>query len=216
MTRLMAHEADDRARPLVRGGIHPELATSRLAAAPRVDLRDVGNGTVSGTSLYRVAGFGPLALAGIADIAKATIGPLLAGSDRPALAARRRRRGDRGPQLVAVPARRGRARVRAVARRARRASLAGRAAAARRARRGEGLAPDEPRRFRAQRARSSRCCTRTHGGPRRVRRRVRRRADVGEAPASATRRPAEPTLRAYVRRLLFDEDRDEPAQAALP
>lgn len=65
------------------------IPSSYIAARRRaqVDLRDVGTGTVSGTSLYRVAGFGPLALAGIADIAKATVGPLLAGPDRPLLAA---------------------------------------------------------------------------------------------------------------------------------
>jgi glycerol-3-phosphate acyltransferase PlsY len=43
-----------------------------------VDLRDVGSGTVSGTSLYRVAGFGALAGAGILDVVKGAIGPLLA------------------------------------------------------------------------------------------------------------------------------------------
>jgi glycerol-3-phosphate acyltransferase PlsY len=37
--------------------------------------------------LYRVAGFVPLATAGIADIAKATVGPLLAGRGRPVLGA---------------------------------------------------------------------------------------------------------------------------------
>jgi acyl phosphate:glycerol-3-phosphate acyltransferase len=51
-----------------------------------VDLRAVGTGTVSGTSLYRVAGFGPLAAAGVCDVAKGALGPLLA-VDRPALAA---------------------------------------------------------------------------------------------------------------------------------
>jgi acyl phosphate:glycerol-3-phosphate acyltransferase len=62
---------------------------SNLAAKRRagVDLRDVGNGTVSGTSLYDVAGFGPLAVAGVCDVAKGAIGPLLAGPDRPVLAA---------------------------------------------------------------------------------------------------------------------------------
>ena len=50
-------------------------------------VRDIGGGTVSGTSLYRVAGFVPLALAGILDIAKGALGPLLAGTDRPVLAA---------------------------------------------------------------------------------------------------------------------------------
>lgn len=52
-----------------------------------VDLRTVETGTVSGTGLYRVAGFGPLAVAGILDIAKGTVGPLLAGRDRPRLQA---------------------------------------------------------------------------------------------------------------------------------
>lgn len=53
-----------------------------------VDLRTVGAGTVSGTSLYRVAGFGPLAAAGVLDVAKGSVGVLLAGrGDRPLLAA---------------------------------------------------------------------------------------------------------------------------------
>jgi glycerol-3-phosphate acyltransferase PlsY len=62
---------------------------SNLAARKRagVDLRDVGTGTVSGTSLYAVAGFGPLAAAGVCDVAKGAVGPLLAGRDRPVLAA---------------------------------------------------------------------------------------------------------------------------------
>src|SRR2546430_14436517 len=52
-----------------------------------VDLRRVGTGTVSGTSLYRVAGFGPLAAAGVLDVAKGTAGPGLALAGRhPALA----------------------------------------------------------------------------------------------------------------------------------
>jgi glycerol-3-phosphate acyltransferase PlsY len=51
-----------------------------------VDLRDVGTGTVSGTSLYRVSGFVPMTIAGIGDVAKGAGGALLAG-DRPALAA---------------------------------------------------------------------------------------------------------------------------------
>jgi glycerol-3-phosphate acyltransferase PlsY len=59
------------------------LATRRQG----VDLRDVGSGTVSGTSLYHVAGFGALAVAGISDIAKGAVGPLLAGRDRPGLQA---------------------------------------------------------------------------------------------------------------------------------
>jgi glycerol-3-phosphate acyltransferase PlsY len=52
-----------------------------------VDLRRTGTGTVSGTSLYYVAGFPALALAGILDVAKGAVGPLLAGTDRPVLAA---------------------------------------------------------------------------------------------------------------------------------
>jgi glycerol-3-phosphate acyltransferase PlsY len=56
-------------------------------ARARVDLRDVGGGTVSGTALYEVAGFGPMAVAGACDVAKGAVGPLLAGRDRPLLAA---------------------------------------------------------------------------------------------------------------------------------
>jgi glycerol-3-phosphate acyltransferase PlsY len=67
------------------GAIPNTQIAARLKAG--VDLRTVASGTVSGTSLYRVAGFVPLAVSGIADIAKATVGPLLAGPDRPALAA---------------------------------------------------------------------------------------------------------------------------------
>jgi glycerol-3-phosphate acyltransferase PlsY len=52
-----------------------------------VDLRTVGTGTVSGTGLYKVAGFGPLAVAGVCEIAKASVGPALAGRRRPYLAA---------------------------------------------------------------------------------------------------------------------------------
>jgi glycerol-3-phosphate acyltransferase PlsY len=51
-----------------------------------VDLREVGTGTVSGTSLYKVAGFLPLAVAGVFEVAKGALGPALAG-DRPLLAA---------------------------------------------------------------------------------------------------------------------------------
>lgn len=52
-----------------------------------VDLRHVGEGTVSGTGLYQVAGFLPLAAAGVLDVGKGAVGPLLAGSDRPYLGA---------------------------------------------------------------------------------------------------------------------------------
>src|SRR4051795_2153313 len=62
---------------------------SNLAArATRgVDLRRVGTGTVSGTSLFRVAGFPALAVAGILDVGKGALGPALAGGDRATLAA---------------------------------------------------------------------------------------------------------------------------------
>lgn len=60
------------------------LAAWRLR---RVDLRDYGTGTVSGTSLYRIAGFGPMAAAGILEVGKGALGPLLAGTHRPELAA---------------------------------------------------------------------------------------------------------------------------------
>jgi glycerol-3-phosphate acyltransferase PlsY len=52
-----------------------------------VDLRSVGTGTVSGSALYSVAGFGPLAVVGCVELAKGALGPALAGSDRPLLGA---------------------------------------------------------------------------------------------------------------------------------
>jgi glycerol-3-phosphate acyltransferase PlsY len=52
-----------------------------------VDLRRVSSGTVSGTGLYQVAGFGPLAVAGGLDVVKGAVGPALAGPDRPYLGA---------------------------------------------------------------------------------------------------------------------------------
>lgn len=51
------------------------------------DLRGVGSGTVSGTSLYEVAGFGPLAVAGCCSLAKGAAGPYLAGPGRRCLGA---------------------------------------------------------------------------------------------------------------------------------
>lgn len=51
-----------------------------------VDLRTVGTGTVSGTGLYRVAGFGPLAVAGGLDVAKGALAAALADG-RPGLGA---------------------------------------------------------------------------------------------------------------------------------
>lgn len=53
-----------------------------------VDLRTVGTGTVSGTGLFRVAGLGPLLVGGLLDLAKGSVGPLLAGPNRPELARR--------------------------------------------------------------------------------------------------------------------------------
>lgn len=53
-----------------------------------VDLRRVGTGTVSGSSLYRVAGFGPLAAAGVLEVAKGAVGPAIAtATGHPAVAA---------------------------------------------------------------------------------------------------------------------------------
>jgi glycerol-3-phosphate acyltransferase PlsY len=61
---------------------------SQVAARRRgVDLRSVGNGTVSGTALYRVAGFAPLAVAGSLDVAKGAIGPLVAARESASLSA---------------------------------------------------------------------------------------------------------------------------------
>jgi glycerol-3-phosphate acyltransferase PlsY len=51
-----------------------------------VDLRRVGSRTVSGTSLFRVTGFWPMAFTGVFDLAKGAAGPLLAW-DRPVVAA---------------------------------------------------------------------------------------------------------------------------------
>jgi acyl phosphate:glycerol-3-phosphate acyltransferase len=71
------------------GWLAGSIPFSNIAAWRRagVDLRDVGGGTVSGTALHGVAGFGPLAVAGVCDIAKGAVGPVLAGRDRPMLAA---------------------------------------------------------------------------------------------------------------------------------
>jgi acyl phosphate:glycerol-3-phosphate acyltransferase len=71
------------------GWLAGSIPFSNIAARTRagVDLRDVGGGTVSGTALHSVAGFGPTAVAGVCDIAKGAVGPALAGRDRPMLAA---------------------------------------------------------------------------------------------------------------------------------
>lgn len=52
-----------------------------------VDLRTVGSGTVSGTGVFRNAGFAAGMVAGIADLLKGAVGPALAGPHRPGLAA---------------------------------------------------------------------------------------------------------------------------------
>jgi acyl phosphate:glycerol-3-phosphate acyltransferase len=62
-----------------------QLAARHFAGA---DLRHLGSGTVSGTALYEVAGFGPLAIAGVLEVGKGAVGPLLArravgGTSRP-------------------------------------------------------------------------------------------------------------------------------------
>lgn len=59
-----------------------------LARATKgIDLRGHGTGTVSGTGLYEVAGLRPLLVGGILDVAKGTMATVLAGADRPVLAA---------------------------------------------------------------------------------------------------------------------------------
>ena len=68
----------------VAGSIPFSNLAARLTRG--VDLRTVGSGTVSGTSLFRVAGFPALAVAGILDVGKGALGPALAG-DRATLAA---------------------------------------------------------------------------------------------------------------------------------
>lgn len=68
----------------VAGSVPFSYVAGRMVAG--VDLRDVDTGTVSGTNLYKVAGFAPLAAAGVLDVLKGAVGPLLAG-DRPAVAA---------------------------------------------------------------------------------------------------------------------------------
>jgi glycerol-3-phosphate acyltransferase PlsY len=52
-----------------------------------VDLRTVGSGTVSGTGVFRSVGFAAGMAAGIADLLKGAVGPVLAGPHRPYLAA---------------------------------------------------------------------------------------------------------------------------------
>ncbi len=66
------------------GSIPFSFVAARLTRG--VDLRRVAAGTVSDSALYRVAGAGPVVVAGILDVAKGAVGPLLAGRD-PVLAA---------------------------------------------------------------------------------------------------------------------------------
>src|SRR4051812_30350071 len=86
------HARRDRSHALAvigAGFLARSIPFSNLAArwTRGVDLRTVGSGTVSGTALYRVAGFGPLGAAGVLDVAKGSLGPLLASRNRPGLAA---------------------------------------------------------------------------------------------------------------------------------
>src|SRR5439155_7799056 len=80
-----------RSPPVVVGAAYlaGAIPFSNLMArrARGVDLRSVGTGTVSGTSLHEVAGFVPLAVAGICDVAKGAVGPAPAARDRPGPAA---------------------------------------------------------------------------------------------------------------------------------
>lgn len=60
------------------------MAAKRRAGT---DLRAVGSGTVSGSSLYEVAGARPLVVVGLFELAKGAIGPVLAGRDHPVIQA---------------------------------------------------------------------------------------------------------------------------------
>jgi glycerol-3-phosphate acyltransferase PlsY len=62
-----------------------QIVARRLGS---VDLRRLGNGTVSASGLRPVAGVAPVVVAGVLDLAKGAIGPTLAGGRRhPTLAA---------------------------------------------------------------------------------------------------------------------------------
>ena len=69
-----------RAATLVLAYLAGAVPFSNVLAArvSGVDLREVGSGTVSGTGLYRVAGFLPLVVAGILDVAKGAVMALVA------------------------------------------------------------------------------------------------------------------------------------------
>lgn len=82
---------------------YSQLAARAFAGA---DLRRVGSGTVSGSALFAVAGFGPLAAAGAMEVAKGAFGPLLATrvrGGRACLGARDGRAGPRAPLDAAAP-----------------------------------------------------------------------------------------------------------------
>ena len=66
--------------PLLLAYLVGAVPFSNLVARRRagVDLRHIGSGTVSGTSLYQVGGFNSLALAGVLDIAKGASATLTA------------------------------------------------------------------------------------------------------------------------------------------
>jgi len=74
---------------LAAGYVAGAVPFANIAARRRagIDLRSHGTGTVSGTGLYEVAGFAPLAAFGVLEVAKGAVGPLLAGRRRPGLAA---------------------------------------------------------------------------------------------------------------------------------
>lgn len=82
-------ESRSRSVAVVVGWLAGAVPFANVAArwSRGADLRSVGTRTVSSTGLYEVAGFGPTAVAGVLDIAKGAVGPLLAGRDRPATAA---------------------------------------------------------------------------------------------------------------------------------
>jgi acyl phosphate:glycerol-3-phosphate acyltransferase len=75
--------------PIALGFAAGAVPFANIAAKRRagVDLRSVGNGTVSGSGLYEVAGKGPLVVAGLFELAKGALGPALAGRDRPVVGA---------------------------------------------------------------------------------------------------------------------------------
>jgi acyl phosphate:glycerol-3-phosphate acyltransferase len=70
---------------VVAGFLAGSLPVSNWVALRRagVDLRRVGTGTVSGTGLARVAGNRALVLAGLCELSKGALGPLLAGRGHP-------------------------------------------------------------------------------------------------------------------------------------